>query len=576
MAVLFPRDVIDRVRDSVDIVELISSYVTLKRSGANYTGLCPFHSEKSPSFSVSPAKQFYHCFGCGEGGNAISFVMKRENLPFVEALELLAGRGGVTLPKRSEEPAEYAKIYEINKLAADFYREQFSKNSPAAKYAEERGLSPETLEKFLIGYAPDSWDSCIKHLASKKFSESEVELAGLAKKSSAGNLIDVFRNRMIFPILDERERVVAFGGRALAKDEKGPKYMNSPETPVYTKGRVLYGLNRAGQSIRKLDQALIVEGYMDLIALHQAGVENSVASSGTAFTDGQCRLLRRYSSNFVMVFDGDEAGKKAAARATEVASAQELRPAVVMLPAGKDPDDVIKAGGAKAFMSIMKEAKPYMTYLIEQACLKHDMTTGEGRADAARSVLPELARMRDQLERSSCVGFLAEKTGISVERIEARLKTGPAKSGGSATPAAPPKIAVPLKTVSQKLKQIKPPPREKSIMRAILDNPENLNGKWKALEPGDFQTKGFGVMVEHVRACLVSGATSADEIIESIEDAELKAGIRGLAIEDIKPHPSVQLDALVAELHEAELARTGETERKRIIADKKTDAEKLN
>ncbi|MBI3793586.1 MAG: DNA primase [Nitrospinae bacterium] len=572
MAELFPPDLIERVRDSVDIVELISSYVTLKRSGANYMGLCPFHSEKSPSFSVSPAKQFYHCFGCGEGGNAISFIMKREGLSFPQAVEQLAGRAGITLPKRSEESQEHSKILEINKLAAEFYKSQFKKNSPAWKYAEERGLSPETLEKFRIGYAPDAWDACLKHLLTKKITEAEVEKAGLAKKSSAGNLIDRFRDRLMFPILDERDRVVAFGGRSLIKDDNGPKYLNSPETQVYVKGRVLYGLNRASQSIRKKDQALIVEGYMDLIALHQAGVENAVASSGTAFTEWQCRLLRRHTPNLVMVFDGDEAGKKAAQRATDVAATLGLRPAVVMLPAGKDPDDVIKGGGAEAFLEIVKEAKPYMTYLIEQACLKHDMTTGEGRADAARSMLPELSRVRDPLELASCINFLAQKTGIPAEKIEARLKGKPPEARpqvGARTPA-------PLNATLNKPRPIKPASQhEKIVMRGFLDHPSELNGKWKDVTADDFETPGFGVMADHIRKCLAENTASASDMIDRLEDAELGKSMRALAMDDGRRPPAGQLDAYVDDLHKAGEARRKEAERRREIALKKSEADNL-
>ncbi|MBI3581251.1 MAG: DNA primase [Nitrospinae bacterium] len=572
MAGLFPREVIDQVRDAVDVVELISSYVHLKKSGANFVGLCPFHAEKSPSFTVSPSKQFYHCFGCGEGGNAISFVMKRESLGFVEAVEFLANRAGITLPKRHEEPKEYSRIYEINKLAADFFRSKLA-DSPAAAYASRRGLSPETLQKFRIGYAPDAWDSCLGHLLSKKVGESEVENAGLAKKSSAGNLIDRFRNRMMFPISDERERVVGFGGRTLAEDDKGPKYLNSPETPVYFKGRVLYGLDRAGQAVRKKDQVMIVEGYMDLVALHQAGVENAVATSGTAFTEGQCRLLRRYTSNFVMVFDGDEAGKKAAARATEAAAAQGIRPSVVMLPTGKDPDDVVREGGAKAFLEMVRDAKPYMTYLIDQACAKHDMTTGEGRADAARSVLPELAALRDPLERASCVGYLSQKTGISAEKIEARLRTPrSAPDGGRAAP----RPGVPVKTTTVRPRPPKPATmQEKKIMRGILDHPEKVTGEWGALTADDFLTPGFGVMLEHVRTCIEGGTTSAGEVIETLENQELRAYARALVMEDAKPESVAFIGTLVTGLHAAGLARRRKAERKKEIEEKKNDAERL-
>ncbi len=529
MSGLYPREVIERVRESVDIVDLISSYIPLKKSGSNYSALCPFHTEKSPSFSVSPTKQFYHCFGCGEGGNAISFVMKYENMQFADALQLLATRGGITLPQRKGDSPEYSRLYEINMAATDFYRTQMkSAPAPVAAYVEKRRLSPGTVEKFRIGYAPDSWDACLKHLVSRKFSPDEVEKAGLVKKSSSGNLIDRFRNRLIFPIFDEHSRVIAFGGRTMAADDSGPKYLNSPETLVYAKGRVLYGLNWAAAKIRSGNSVMIVEGYMDLIALHQAGIENAVASSGTAFTESQCKTLKRYTPNIVMIFDGDEAGRRAAARATEIAAGQGIRPSVAMLPPGVDPDELIKTGGAAAFMEIVKEARPYMSYLIEQACRKHDMETAEGRADAARSMLPELAKIHDPIERSSYVEALAQKTSIPSGKIEARLRsTSPryadeeqktVRQAGAPQPKAP--------------KKIKPSsPSEKWIMRIILDHPETLENKLAGLTSADFQTQAYGKMLEHVRQKLAEGPCDTNGLMDSMEDAELGPIMRSLVME---------------------------------------------
>lgn len=523
MSGLYPREVIDRVREAVDIVELISSYITLKKSGANYTALCPFHTEKSPSFSVSQTKQIYHCFGCGEGGNAISFLMKYENLPFPDALERLADRVGIALPKQGKGE-DYAVLYDINRAAADFYRKQLQ-SAPAAVagYVKKRALSPQTLEKFMLGYAPDAWDGCSNYLVGKKFRPQDIEKAGLTKISSSGNPIDRFRHRLIFPILDEHGKVVGFGGRALADDEKGPKYLNSPETPVYAKSRVIYGLNWALPKIRSENRVLIVEGYIDLIALHQAGVENAVATSGTAFTDSQCKTLKRYTPNLVMIFDGDEAGRKAAARATEVAAAQQVRPSVAMLPAGMDPDELVKSGGAPAFLNIVKEARPYVSYLIEQACRKFDVATPEGRADAARSMLPELAKVRDPIERSSYIALLAEKTAIPAGKIEDRLN--------ATTPRHPAKKSLPASQVPSVRKIKSASPAEKWAMRIVLDHPDLVVGKLKEVSPADFRTPSYQAMYAHIVEKTAAGVLTAGELIESVEDLQLRGAMRSLVME---------------------------------------------
>ncbi|MBI5638262.1 MAG: DNA primase [Nitrospinae bacterium] len=524
---------IDRVREAADVVDVISSYIPLKKSGANFTALCPFHTEKSPSFNVNPARQIWHCFGCGAGGNVITFVMKHENMGFPDALALLAARAGIPLP-RDKEGEDNSYIYNINKEAADFYQRQL-KTAPAfvGEYIKKRALTAETVDKFRIGYAPDAWDALYRHLVERKISPKEIDKAGLTKLSSAGNPIDRFRNRLIFPIVDEHNRVIAFGGRALADDEKGPKYLNSPETPVYNKSRVLYALNFAAAKARAANRVMIVEGYMDAIALHQAGFENVVASAGTAFTPQQCRALKRYTQNLVMIFDGDEAGRRAAARATEVAAELEIRPSVAMLPGGADPDDLIKQGGAAAFEDIVKNARPYMTYLIEQACRKFDVATPEGKADAIRSLLPELSRIADPIKRASYVELLAERTGIPATAIGGQLRnTAPryapqegrttAPREGQAVPTTHPKQSRPLSL---------PGGMEKWIVQIILDYPETITESLKTLKVEDFAEPGFRRMLEYILGRLAQGAISMDELIESCPDPNLKRNMLALWID---------------------------------------------
>lgn len=529
MAGLYPQDLIDRIREAADIVDVISSYIPLKKSGANFTGLCPFHTEKSPSFNVNPARQIWHCFGCGEGGNVITFVMKHENMGFPDALALLAARAGIPLP-REKEGEDNSYIYNINKEAAEFYQRQL-KNAPAfvGQYIKKRALAAETIEKFRIGYAPDAWDALYRHLVDRKITPKEIDKAGLTKLSSAGNPIDRFRNRLIFPILDEHNRVIAFGGRALADDEKGPKYLNSPETPVYNKSRVLYALNFAAAKARAANRIMIVEGYMDAIALHQAGFENVVATSGTAFTAQQCRALKRYTPNLVMIFDGDEAGRRAAARATEVAAELEIRPSVAMLPGGVDPDDLIKQGGPAAFEDILKNARPYMTYLIEQACRKFDIATPEGKADAIRSLLPELSRIADPIKRATYVELLAERTGIPAGSISGQIRsTTPRHPQPQVRPAPRPGVSAPPAP-----RRVRPAsPMEKWVVQIILDSPEMLDGPLASLKEEDLETPQYRRMLEHFRTELgKKGNITTGELIESCPDPELKGNMRALLME---------------------------------------------
>ena len=525
MALNYSRDVIDRVRESNDIVEVISSHLSLRKSGANFVALCPFHQEKSPSFSVNRSKQIFHCFGCGEGGNVISFVMKFENLTFVEALKELAERGGVQLPSASTGPSEdYSRLYDVNREAAAFFHQQMkeaSGSSAELEYVKRRSISGEMLEKFGIGYAPDSWDSLLHHLESKRFSQAEIEKGGLAKRSSKGNLIDTFRQRLIFPILDEKGRVVAFGGRSLGDDGKGPKYLNSPESPIYRKGRLLFGLSRSAEFIRKSKRVLIVEGYMDLLALAQAGILEVVATAGTAFTGYHCRLLKRYAEEMIMVFDGDEAGKKAAERSTVTAMENDIRPKVVLLPEGKDPDDIIRDGGAESFNKILAEAKPYLSYIIDLACRKYDISTPEGKADAIRSLIPELSQISDPIVRAGAVEALSSKTKIPVSRIELSL------------PRMGKEYARSEKKSSKVEEDIRlAPPLEKIIIRIMLDHPEIIRGLAEKLKPEDFNSSACRGVFGALSDLAGKEGLEAGNLAEQVNDGRLSGYIRSLLMED--------------------------------------------
>jgi len=519
MAGFYPREVIDRVIESVDIVDVISTYLKLRRSGANYVGLCPFHQEKTPSFSVSSSKQIFHCFGCGEGGNAIGFLMKYENLPFPDALQVLADRSGVKLPETSGRPAEDNSVYyDINREAGRFYRDMLvraGEDSSVRRYIKKRGFSDETLNRFGIGFAPDGWDKCFRHLAGKKFSQRDISKSGMAKYGSGGNAMDTFRNRLVFPIIDDRKRVIAFGGRALADGEKIPKYINSPESPVYHKGRSFFGLNLAAEHMRERKEALIVEGYTDLISLYQAGIRNVVATSGTAFTQYHCRLLKRFTTNPVMIFDGDEAGIKAAERATKLAMKEGVRPNIVMLPAGKDPDDLVREGGKESFLALVRESKPYISYLIEMVCRKFNIDTPEGKTAAEKEMVPYLARIEDRVETASAVRVLADRLSIPFTMIEDNVARYSDKEFRRPRKEPPAQVH----------------PLEKRLIRIILDHPDVFEAKLADLRPGDFispvHRKIFSVLAEEIR----KGCVESRELLNRVGEEDLASHLTALAME---------------------------------------------
>src|SRR5512147_763305 len=387
---LISEDVINQVKDRVDIAEVIGHHVSLTKAGQNLKGLCPFHSEKSPSFTVSPDKQIFHCFGCGAGGNVFSFVMKRDGMQFGEAARMLARRCGVDIPEKPLSGterrllSEQETLFEINRLAADFFHQQLVQpggagGEAAAVYLERRGLSRQTIVDFRLGYAPKGWDHLIGFLARRRYSPGLIEKAGLvvARKDASGHY-DRFRDRVMFPIYDDTARVVGFGGRVM--DDSVPKYLNSPETPVYLKRRILYGLHRAKEACRSLGTVYIVEGYLDLIALHQHGVFNAVATLGTALSPEHIRLLTRHASHLVLVYDSDEAGIRSAQRCVDIFWKEHVDfrrgdvfrdetadTRILVLPTGHDPDSFVFQNGADAFRSLARGAPGIVGFLIDRA-----------------------------------------------------------------------------------------------------------------------------------------------------------------------------------------------------------------
>ncbi|MEM6639329.1 MAG: DNA primase [Pseudomonadota bacterium] len=432
-----PQSFIDEVIARTDVVDVINSRVPLKKAGREFKACCPFHDEKTPSFTVVPAKQFYHCFGCGESGSAIGFLMAYERLTFVEAIEELAGALGMEVPKDASGPQPSQDLYGIMAQADEFYRAQLKHHEPAVAYLKKRGVSGEVARDYAIGYAPDGWDPVIKALP--QVSDQKLQAAGLTKTRDDGSgHYDRFRDRIMFPIRDHRGRVVAFGGRAMA--DGGPKYLNSPETDIFHKGRELYGLYEARQSRADLSQLLVVEGYMDVVSLAQFGVRNAVATLGTATTADHLKRLFRIASDVVFCFDGDRAGRKAAWRALnvslgEVRDGRQIR--FLFLPDGEDPDTLIRSEGADGFNERLAAATPLSTFLMDHLADGVDMDSLDGLARFAEQARPLVARIPPGVYREMLSEAIAKRCGLSRAQFDAHVPAPRRERPAGARPVPP-------------------------------------------------------------------------------------------------------------------------------------------
>ena len=419
-----PENIIDQVQARTDIVEVISRYIPLQKAGRNYKAPCPFHHEKTPSFIVSPDKQIYHCFGCGAGGNVFSFMMKHESMEFPEVVEILAEKAGVKLPNFSSQKKELtslaSQLYKINESAILFFQECLKRSQPAKDYLASRGIGDETIKKLKLGYAPDAWDSLLNFFQKNNTQAAVLEKAGLVISNEKGGYYDRFRKRIVFPIFDLKDRPLGFGGRVL--DSSLPKYMNSPETYVYSKGRNLYGLNLSRDSIKKERYALIVEGYLDFIIPFQAGVKNIVASLGTALTVDQVKLLKRFASTVIMIYDPDEAGEAASLRNMDLFITEGVNVYIAELPKGFDPDTYIRKFGTDDFIKLTKSSKNLFDYKLSKLSLKLDIRTAHGKAAIADEMLPTISRIDNAVLRSNLIKKLSEKLSVDEEALRTELK----------------------------------------------------------------------------------------------------------------------------------------------------------
>lgn len=431
-------EIVDRIRQAANILEIVASYTTLKKRGRKFIGLCPFHSEKDPSFTVDEEKQLFHCFGCGTGGDVFSLVMEKENISFPEAIKYLAEKYRIPLPQQSKLSPEVLKLeeklFKINEMALAFFRKNLFNTKEGAKaveYLEKRGLSEKTFEELKLGYALNSWNAAVSHFKEMGVAESLLDKAGLAMPGRKnGGLYDRFRGRIIFPIFNLTGKVLAFGGRTII--EADPKYLNSPETPVYSKGKHLYGLNITKEFVRDKGELILVEGYMDFVSLYQSGIRNCAASLGTALTPHQVSLAMRFAPRLVINYDGDAAGRSATLRALSISFEKGIQTQVVLLPPDSDPDSYVRRNGPDGYLDLISKSIPGLRFLIDALAKPSMMKTAEEKAKAASALVREIEKIPDSVVRSEYLREASEYLNIEESLFRSLARQKPAETAGEA------------------------------------------------------------------------------------------------------------------------------------------------
>ncbi len=416
-------EIVDRVREASDIVDIVGSYLPLKRKGRNYWARCPFHQEKTPSFSVNADKQIYHCFGCHKGGNVFSFLMEYEKIPFPEALKQLAAKANIALPEKTvqRESKEIEQLHYAHEIALKFFHENLKESRSTLEYLKKRGIIDATIEKFKLGYALPGWDSLILHAHEKSLSDADLERAGLVVRSEKNTLYDRFRDRLIIPIFNMAQKPIAFGARTFNPNEQA-KYINSPETPLYHKASVLYGLSHSRGEIRRQEQAIVVEGYFDYLSLHQCGVTNVVASSGTAFTTEQAQLLARSCGGVVLMFDSDSAGQAAAVRSVDILFEAGLDVRVVLLPKGEDPDSIARRGGRDAVLEQLARAQSYVEFSKAMLHAPFEKLPLHDRDRTIKRLTTLAGKIDDEIRRDLFLQDISRHYGIGIDLIRRGVK----------------------------------------------------------------------------------------------------------------------------------------------------------
>ncbi|MFZ9927489.1 MAG: DNA primase [Candidatus Nanopelagicaceae bacterium] len=554
MAGRIREDDVSHIRHSSRIDDVVGDYVQLKNAGGGQKkGLCPFHDEKSPSFHVTPSKGFYHCFGCQSGGDVISFVMKIEHMSFTEAVERLADRMNYQLtydegPTRTGG-SDRKRLLEANRLAALFYQEQLQQPGPAQvgrEFLQSRGFDKEAAAKFGVGYAPDEWDALSKHLKGRGFTDAELELAGLTKEGQRGH-IDRFRNRLVWPIHEISGDVVGFGARRLSESDTGPKYLNTPETPIYKKSALLYGLEMAKKEIAKKRQVVVVEGYTDVMAAHLAGIETAVATCGTAFGDEHIRILRRllmdddaFRGEVIFTFDGDAAGQKAALRAFDDDQKFVSQTFVAVEERGLDPCDLRIKDGDGAVRDLIARRVPLFEFAIKSKLKLFNLTTAEGRVSALKECAPLIMKIRDKALRPEYVRALAGWIGIDIELVREAVGRNPRESGGAA------RASLEKSSPTYLL--------EREVLKSILQFSE-LSPEWKNLAAEDFSDEAH----QSIFALVASSPESLSNLSVLIEksEPEIAALITELTVEPLRSAEPTEsfISSLISRVREVSVTR---------------------
>lgn len=531
-----PEEIVDEIRQRTDLVSLVGEHLNLEKRGKNMVGLCPFHGEKTPSFTVSPEKQLFHCFGCGASGNVFSFIMKMENFSFPEAVRYLAGKAGVKIPEKesSKNPAGELKekIFTVNELAACFFSYclwEARAGGNAVEYLQKRGFNRRVSETFKIGYAPQGWDNLIRYARKKGVGEELLLKAGLVSKREGGGVYDRFRHRIIFPIFNLRGKVMGFGGRSLEESSRsGPKYLNSPETPVFHKGSALYGLHLARDQIRRERSAIVVEGYTDVITAHIAGLKNVVASLGTSLTQSQGRLLRSQAEKVVIAYDADSAGEAATLRGMRILKGLGCMVEVAEMPPGSDPDSMIREGDAASFIDLTRNATPLLDYQLEKSKKGLDITLPQERLQYMKEALAVLSQVRDLIERDIYLKRLSEEIGVSEEALRGEIKKYSHKVAGNNN------MALNDQTNNNINNRINP--AEKLLVSIIMQGQGFASLVEDEMELDDIENEMVRKVTEE--ACKLEaagGIVSPDKIIDHFKEEHVQAFISGAATE-----PSIQ------------------------------------
>ncbi len=552
MAVVSPETV-ERIRASSDIVEVIGAAVPLKRAGGNYVALCPFHKEKSPSFNVSPQKQIFHCFGCHKGGDVFTFVQEFENISFPEALKRLAERAKIPIEFEGSDGGarRFLKetLLQLHEQIAQRWQHALRNDAAgeiARAYLAKRGVSDEAIRLFRIGYAPAAWDDTVNWATSKKFELATVEQAGLIiRRDDGSGYYDRFRGRLMFPICDEQGRIIAFSGRVLSGDEKTAKYVNSPETPLFTKGKVFYGLDKSKRALLDHECALICEGQLDLIACFMAGVQNVVAPQGTAFTPEHARILKRYVNEVVLCFDSDTAGKAAAVRVLDSLVEAGLAIRVATMPAPHDPDSFIKEQGAPAFQKLIARADGFFDYYLKQLCAENDLQTDKGRLTVLREMGAALAKTGNQV----LIDTYAQKTALRLAVTPEAIRTEFRKQNRPARPQT--KEEAPAEVASA----ARPSPHEVWLLKIAFASDDQLDWLRSHLDLSWIEHAGVRQMLRRRIESQASQATPA-ALLGEIEDHSLRDLLAETIFENRTiPNPAQQLQDIVLRLRNQALDR---------------------